>query len=103
METIMNADQREAALQRVLFPVLPEFEIVPARTALVTIDMQYLDAHPDFGLGRRAQTAGEFDLVREYFEDVAVIVPRIARLQAACRGAGIEVIHVCISPKTQDA
>jgi nicotinamidase-related amidase len=99
----MNADEREAALQRVLFPSLPEFDIVPSRTALVTIDMQYLDAHPDFGLGQRARAAGEFDLVREYFEDVAEIVPRIARLQAACRQAGVEVMHVCISPNTQDA
>jgi ureidoacrylate peracid hydrolase len=103
VEETMNADQREAAMTRALFPALPEFEIVPNRTALVTIDMQYLDAHPDFGLGRKARNAGEFELVREYFDDVATIVPRIARLQDACRAGGVEVIHVCISPRTQDA
>jgi ureidoacrylate peracid hydrolase len=99
----MNAEHREAAMTRALFPTLPEFDIVPSRTALVTIDMQYLDADPDYGLGRKAQTSGEFELVREYFDEVATIVPRIARLQNACRRAGVEIIHVCIAPKTEDA
>jgi ureidoacrylate peracid hydrolase len=42
-------------------------------------------------------------MVEEYFDQVAEIVPRIRRLQEACRRGGIELIHVCISPNTQDA
>ena len=52
-----DAAEREAALQRAMFPDLPEFPIEPERTALVVIDMQYLDAHPDYGLGRKARDA----------------------------------------------
>jgi nicotinamidase-related amidase len=98
-----DAAEREAALQRALFPALPEFPIEPSRTALVVIDMQYLDAHPDYGLGRKARDGGAFHLVQEYFDAVAEIVPRIQQLQDTCRRAGIEVIHICISPNTQDA
>jgi hypothetical protein len=69
----VNARQREAALQRALFPALPEFPIAAGRTALVTIDMQYLDAHPNDGLGREAREAHAFELVEEYPEAVAEI------------------------------
>ena len=31
----------------------PDFELDPLRTALLPIDMQYCDAHPDYGLGLR--------------------------------------------------
>ena len=99
----MDDTEREIAIQRALFPALPEFPLVPRRTALLTIDMQYLDAHPDAGLGRKARASGNFELVRPYFDEVARIVPNIQRLQAACRQAGIEVIHVCIAPHTSDA
>jgi nicotinamidase-related amidase len=99
----MDPVEREVALQQTLFPALPEFPIEPARTALVTIDMQYLDAHPDFGLGRKARERDAVALVEEYFDAVAEIVPRIQRLHEACRRGGIELIHVCISPYTTDA
>lgn len=99
----MNAAEREAALQRTLFPALPRFPVVPGRAALVTIDMQYLDAHPDFGLGRKARDLGAFELVEEYFDAVAEIIPNIQRLQYVCRRTGVELIHVCISPFTSDA
>jgi len=32
-------------------PLEPEFD--PARTAMLVIDLQYLDAHPDGWMGRR--------------------------------------------------
>lgn len=99
----MESTEREAALQQALFPILPDFPIERGRAALITIDMQYLDAHPDYGLGRKARDVGVSELVREYFDEVAKIIPNIQRLQAASRQAGIEVIHVSISPHTQDA
>jgi len=99
----MNAAKREAELQRMLFPALPEFPLVSGRVALVTIDMQYLDAHPDYGLGRKARDLGAFALVEEYFDAVAEIIPNIQRLHDVCRRSGVELIHVCISPFTSDA
>ncbi len=101
-DTMSDAD-RERAMEGTVFPRLPEFPIVPERTAIVTIDMQYLDAHPDFGLGRRAKEAGTYELLRPYFDDVKAITPNIRRLQDAARRSGIEVLHVRIVPRTEDA
>ena len=95
--------ERELALERAMFPDLPRFDFEPEKTALLIVDMQYLDAHPDYGLGLKAKENGAFDLLQEYFDDVAAIVPRIQRLLATCRRTGLEVIHVCISPNTRDA
>ncbi|MGH2383423.1 MAG: isochorismatase family cysteine hydrolase [Candidatus Limnocylindria bacterium] len=99
----MTDTERELALEGTVFRLLPEFPIIPERTALLTIDMQYLDAHPDHGLGQRAKEAGKFELLRPFFEDVVKVIPNIQRLQGAARRAGVEVIHVRIVPTTEDA
>jgi ureidoacrylate peracid hydrolase len=80
-----------------------EFAFAPASTALLIIDMQYLDAHPDFGLGRRARELGVPHLVQGYFDRCAAITTQIQRLLGTCRELGVEVIHVVIAPYTQDA
>ena len=103
MTDAMTDTARELALEGTVFPRLPDFPLVPERTAILTIDMQYLDAHPDFGLGRRAKEAGHSDLLQPFFEDVATIIPNIQRLHAVGRRAGIEIIHVRIVPTTEDA
>jgi len=46
-----------------VFPPFPRFQLSAKRTALVVVDMQYLDAHPDCGIGRIATQAGADDLV----------------------------------------
>jgi nicotinamidase-related amidase len=99
----MNDTDRELAMRGTVFVELPRFEIVAARTALLTIDMQYLDAHPDYGIGRRVRDAGHFDLLEDYYAMAAEAVSRTARLQAAARTAGLELIHVRIRPHTEDA
>jgi nicotinamidase-related amidase len=65
--------------------------------------MQYLDAHPDFGLGRRAREIGAFEVVAGYFDRVRSVTANIQRLLEAARGNRFEVIHVAIAPKTEDA
>ena len=37
---------------------LPEFELSAKDTAFIIIDMQYLDAHRDYGLGAEAKLLG---------------------------------------------
>lgn len=64
------------------------------RLALVTIDLQYLDAHPDGWMGRLARASHESDLLDERWQNVASILPNVAQLQLAVRKAGQEVIHV---------
>lgn len=81
-------------------PVAPPWEA--GKIALMTIDMQYLDAHPDGWMGRIAKLAGREDLLAERFEQITGALPNIRRLQDAFRAAGEEVMHVKIAYKTAD-
>jgi nicotinamidase-related amidase len=81
-------------------PELPPF--VAGRTVLLTIDMQYLDAHPDGWMGKVAKQQGKPELLAERFTAISEIVPRIARLQDAFRQAGLEVMHVRVKYLTDD-
>jgi ureidoacrylate peracid hydrolase len=79
-----------------------EFPFEPKRAALLIIDMQYLDAHPDGWMGRLARQQDKEDLLKYRFETIANIIPNIQKLQQACRDAGIEVIHVRVAFLTED-
>lgn len=80
-----------------------EFDLEPKKTAFVIIDMQYLDAHPDYGIGADARRRGAFEEhYAYYFREVADMVPRLQQLLAVCREHGYEVIHVRIAGLTSD-
>lgn len=82
---------------------LPEFGVNPGKTALMIIDMQYGSAHRDYGHIKRAREAGAGDAFSYYLDRVwHTVVPNLQRLQQACRGAGIPVIHVHIASATPD-
>ena len=66
-----------------LYPDLPEYTITPSRTALIVVDMQYVDAHPDWGLGARANALGLGHHLAPYFERVRQITARIHELRGA--------------------
>lgn len=78
----------------------PTFE--HRRVALVTIDLQYLDAHPDGWVGRLARRAGKEDALRARWDGIRTILPNVARLQAAFREHGQEVVHVRVAYRTAD-
>ena len=73
-------------------------------TALLCIDMQYLDAAPNYGVFAEATEHGlppqsmnyYFDRLREE------VLPKVGRLQEAFRTAGLEVIHTRIQSLTRD-
>jgi nicotinamidase-related amidase len=80
----------------------PEFALVPARTALLLIDMQYLDAHPDYGLGQ---------VLRERYPESAAyflsrvqqsVLPNQRRLLDCFRAAGLRVIHFTVGAHLPD-
>jgi nicotinamidase-related amidase len=79
-------------------------EIVPSSgdTALIIIDMQYLDAHEDYGMAKKAKEEGKFDLYEHLFDQLPTVITNIARLQRVCRKKKIEVIFVKIQSYTQD-
>ena len=48
-----------------VFPPFPRFPLSARATALVVVDMQYLDAHPECGIGRTAAQAGAAEMFAE--------------------------------------
>jgi nicotinamidase-related amidase len=85
-----------------LFPPPPEPEWRRGGVALVTIDMQYMDAHPDGWMGRVARAAGKEVLLARRYAAIERALPQIRRLQDAFRAAGEEVLHVRIAYRTAD-
>ncbi len=81
---------------------LPELVMTRENTALLIIDMQYEDAHPDYGLCARFKTRGEQAAVQYYVDRLALIVPNIQRLLAAFRDRNMQVIYTHIESLTRD-
>jgi nicotinamidase-related amidase len=74
-----------------------------ATTALVIVDMQYGDAHRDYGLLKDKAAAGQAEDVETYARRLDdLVVPNIQRLQAAFRSKGGEVVFVRIESLTMD-
>jgi nicotinamidase-related amidase len=75
-----------------------------ADTALLCIDMQYLDAAPGFGVFADAAASGVPPEAQEYYFDRLkyTVLPNARRLQDAFRRFDLEVIHTRIQSHTAD-
>jgi nicotinamidase-related amidase len=73
-------------------------------TALLCIDLQYLDAAPGIGVFADAEQSGVPLEAQEYYFDrlEGIVLPNVRRLQDAFRKRGLEVIHTRIQSLTQD-
>lgn len=73
-------------------------------TALLVIDVQYLDAKRGHGLFSTEEMSGLPPESQEYYFNrlESMVVPNIRRLQDAFRAAELEVIHTRIQSLTQD-
>lgn len=89
----------------------PYYDLVPApvdvpfdadKTALLIIDLQYMDAHPSGWMGRLCRDAGKPHALDERWSFIDEIQPNVRRLQDACRSAGIELIHIRVKYLTKD-
>src|SRR5947209_5374470 len=80
-----------------------EQAIEPAEAALLFIDVQNYSANPE---GPRFKTMSAAEREAQYgffFRTMqATAIPNMRRLQAACRGAGIEVMYTVIESLTLD-
>jgi nicotinamidase-related amidase len=85
-----------------LFPGTVEPPWKPREIALVTIDMQYMDAHPDGWMGRVARERGREGVLAQRFAAIDAALPNIRRLQDGFRARNEEVIHVRIGFRTED-
>jgi len=73
-------------------------------TALLCIDMQYLDAAEGYGLFRDTSTSPiPLEEMRYYFDQLKeLVLPNVHNLQNCFRAHGLEVIHVRIQSLTRD-
>ena len=81
---------------------LPELSLRPGTTALLVIDMQYTDAHMEYGIMARRRAMGQLEGLDYYASRLRIIIPNIQRLQAACRERGIEVVFARIQSQTKN-
>ncbi len=86
-----------------VFPPLPSFEISPSTTALIVVDMQKADAHPEFGIGVKARAVGIEHFFDYYWQAVGQAVRHQQVLIDAARNVDIPVIYTRIATQTQDA
>ena len=99
--TISNQELRQTL--QALFGNLPEPQLAKENTALLVIDVQYVDAHPDYGLGATAKKLGLASALDYYWNQLqSRVIPNIQRLLATARQKGIELIHVRVASSTQD-
>ncbi|HEY3060577.1 MAG TPA: isochorismatase family cysteine hydrolase [Chloroflexota bacterium] len=86
-----------------VFPPFPVFDLEPTRTALIVVDMQYLDAHPEHGIGRTAREAGAGAMFADYWPAVRNALACQQRLITAAHEVGVQVIFTRIATQTRDA
>jgi nicotinamidase-related amidase len=86
-----------------VFPPFPRFPLVPRRTALMVVDMQYLDAHREFGIGRTARDAGAASVFDDYWPAVERALACQIQLIEAAHRSEMQVIFTRIATQTRDA
>jgi nicotinamidase-related amidase len=73
-------------------------------TALLVIDIQYLDAARGYGVFADIEKSGMPVEAQEYYFDRLdnIVLPNVRRMQDAFRARGLEVIHTRIQSHTRD-
>jgi nicotinamidase-related amidase len=78
--------------------------LIRRKTALLVVDMQFLDASEGVGIFKDAASSGvPLDAQRYYFDTLKnYVIPNIRALQECFRSHGLEVIHVRIQALARD-
>lgn len=104
-EEYLNVDPLEEAYRE---SITESPELVKSleqhHTALLVIDVQYLDAAPGYGVFADLDNSNVPPESQEYYFKRLdhIVLPNIRRLQDRFRDAGLEVIHTRIMSMTQD-
>lgn len=99
----VGVDLRRSFIQSKLPGEVPEIALERNKTALLVIDVQYMNAHRDGKYGRWAKEQGIEDQIDWYFSRLEQLtVPSIKSLIQAARQAGIEVIYSQVASLTED-
>ena len=104
-EKYLNVDPLEEAYRESIVEI-PEIQrsIEQHNTALLVIDIQYLDAAHGFGVFADAAKSGvPIEAQEYYFKRLDhIVLPNVSRLQQTFRDCKLEVIHTRIMSMTQD-
>ncbi|MEE9274382.1 MAG: cysteine hydrolase [bacterium] len=84
------------------FPPMSEVRFDPAETALLLIDLQYLDASADHGLYGRMRREGKEDLCAHFVSQLPRVVENSKKLLEACRARNYRIIYTKIASLTPD-
>lgn len=99
----VGVDLRRSFIQSKLPGEVPEIALEWNKTALLVIDVQYMNAHRDGKYGRWAKEQGIEDQIDWYFNRLEQLtVPSIKRLIQTAREAGVEVIYSQVASLTED-
>ncbi len=80
-----------------------EVPLVPEQSALLFIDVQNFSAHRDGGEFRQLSKESQQGDYAAYFDHLEKeLIPKLQRLQAGFRAAGIEVMYTTIESLTKD-
>ena len=80
--------------------IVPEFDIVPDKTALVVIDMNYADAHRDYGAGIPEEAR---ESVEPWFDEIDnKVIPGIQKLLDAFRKNRMKVLYTTCGAEMPD-
>ncbi len=82
-------------------PIVPHFSIDPEKTVLLVMDMNYVCAHRDYGIGPKFPTIG---LRPGYFYDRIddTVIPNIQKLLAQFRESGLPVVFTVMGTEKED-
>lgn len=101
-EWVISNEELRRKLSDMIGP-LQELKLTRESTALLVIDVQYMDAHRDYGLGARAKKLGGMEFLDYYWDRLEnLAIPNIQRLLATAREKGVEVIHVRVAAFKSD-
>lgn len=78
--------------------------LVKGKTALLCIDLQYLDAAPGCGVFGATNSSGVSPADQQYYFErlESMVLPNVRRMQDTFRSHGMEVIHTRIQALTRD-
>jgi nicotinamidase-related amidase len=83
-------------------PTSRDIPLDPAHSALLFIDVQNFSVKREGGEFSGLSQPEMEDKYGYYFRELAAVIPRMQKLQAAFRAAGIEVLYTTIESLTQD-
>lgn len=88
---------------KMLYADPPALDLMPDRTALLIVDMQYLDAADGYGVFVKAKELGVEEAVAYYLDRIRnTVVPNIRTLLDAFRRRNMEVVYTKIESLTLD-